>query len=198
MTALRHALAAAALALPLAACGSPLDTSCTEEGVVVEMPATVSVGVGEFTQPLELEGKLSEDNVDPGVFGRIRRIASDAGDETGAFVFTLTPRGGNPVGAEFLSLALRVPLREGAVASVGTAFQGGGWGLVTLAPGEDAAASLRVGGAYARSFAGTVTVLDASPLRLRVDVRAVAATGETLRVRGDAAFALADDEVPCS
>lgn len=81
---------------------------------------------------------------------------------------------------------------------VRTAFEGGGWGLVTLAAGEDAAASLRVAGAYARSFTGTVTVLDASPLRLRVDVRAGAATGETLRIRGDAAFALADDEVPCS
>ncbi|HEX8274169.1 MAG TPA: hypothetical protein VF615_16135 [Longimicrobiaceae bacterium] len=192
-------LAAAALVLPLAACGSPLDDTCVDRSVVVEMPATVSVGAGQFTQPLALAGTLGEDNVDPAVFTRIRRIAADAEEGSGAFVFTLEPRGGSTgTGAEFLSLALRLPLRDGDVVDVSTAFQGGGWGLVTLAAGEDAAASLRVAGAYARSFAGTVTVLEASPLRLRVDLRAVAAGGETLRVRGDAAFALAEDRAPCS
>jgi hypothetical protein len=158
----------------------------------------VSVGLGQFTQPLVLAGTLGEDNVDAAVFTRIRRIAADAEEGSGAFVFTLEPRGGSASGAEFLSIALRVPLRDGDVVEVNTAFQGGGWGLVTLAADENAAASLRVGGAYARSFAGTVAVLDASPLRLRVDLRATAAGGETLRVRGDAAFALAKDRVPCS
>lgn len=191
-------LAAAALALPLAACGSPLDNSCVDRSVVVEMPGTVGVGLGQFTQPLVLAGTLAEDNVEPAVFTRIRRIAADAEEGSGAFVFTLEPRGGSASGAEFLSLALRVPLRDGDVVDVSTAFQGGGWGLVTLAANEKAAASLRVAGAYARSFAGTVTVLDASPLRLRVDLRATAVNGETLRVRGDAAFALAEDRAPCS
>lgn len=191
-------LAAAALALPLAACGSPLDNTCVDQSVVVEMPATASVGPGQFTQPLVLAGTLAEDNVDPAVFTRIRRIAADAEEGSGAFVFTMEPRGSSGVGAEFLSIALRLPLRDGDVVDVSTAFQGGGWGLVTLAANEDAAASLRVAGAYARSFAGTVTVLEASPLRLRMDLRATAAGGETLRVRGDAAFALAEDRAPCS
>ena len=199
MSTRRRALAlAAVLSLPLAACGGPLDTSCTEESIRVDFPATAGIGVGEFIRPMEMAGTLGEDNVDAPVFRRLWRIASDAGDESGAFVFTLTPRTGSAVVAEFLSLALRVPLRQGAVATVDAAFEGGGWGLVTLAPGEDAAASMRVNGAYARSFTGTVTVLDASPLRLRVDLGATTATGEILRVRGDAAFALAADEVPCS
>jgi hypothetical protein len=85
------------------------------------------------------------------------------------------------------------------VVDVRTAFEGGSWGLVTLAAGENAAASLRVGGIYARGFTGTVTVLDASPLRLRVDVTAASGppTGQTLRVRGDAAFAVVSDDTAC-
>lgn len=199
MSTFRRILAATTLALPLAACDSPVDSACSVESVVVEMPATVGIGLGEFSQPLDLVGTVSEDSLDTEVFRRIRRFASDAEEGTGAFVFTLKPRSGSPVGAEFFSLALRLPLREGAVVDVRTAFQGGDWGLVTLGTGENAAASLRVGGTYASGFTGTVTVLDASPLRLRVDVRAAAGppTGQTLRVRGDAAFALAEDDTAC-
>lgn len=199
MTILRRTLAAAVLALPLAACDSPVDNSCSLESVAVEMPATLGIGVGGFSQPLNLAGTLSEDSVDAEVFRRIRRTAADAEDGSGAFVFTLAPQSGSAVGAEAFSLALRLPLREGDVVDVRTAFEGGSWGLVTLAAGENAAASLRVGGIYARGFTGTVTVLDASPLRLRVDVTAIAGppTGQTLRIRGDAAFALAADDTAC-
>jgi hypothetical protein len=199
MTTFRRTLAAVVLSLPLAACDSPVEDSCSAQSVAVQMPATLGIGLGGFSQPLNLAGTLTEDAVDAEVFRRIRRTAADAEDGSGAFVFTLTPQSGSPVGAETFSLALRLPLREGDVVDVRTAFEGGSWGLVTLAAGEKAAASLRVGGIYARGFTGTVTVLDASPLRLRVDVGTAAGppTGEILRIRGDAAFALLEDDTAC-
>ena len=192
MSTFPRTLALAAL-LPLAGCGTPFGT-CISENVIASFPATVTSG--GTAQPAEFAGRVNEGNLDPSTFRLVRRLTRDAGSEDTVLVFTLEGRAETQVA--FVALAVRTPLREGEVLPVAGAFQGGGWGTGSLPAGEDVRASIRLGSAYAGTVSGTVEVLDASPLRLRLDLQAGEARETTLGIRGDVTFRHQDDRVSCS
>jgi hypothetical protein len=82
-----------------------------------------------------------------------------------------------------------MPLTQGEVVPVELAFDGGGWGATDIPRATAAAVAVRAQNFNATSATGTMTVLSASPLRVAIDVTARSASGETMRLLGQAGFA---------
>jgi hypothetical protein len=93
--------------------------------------------------------------------------------------------------------ALQAPLRAGDVLAVNSAFDGGGWGTISLPAGVNAQVSVRADNFVATSASGSIQVLAVAPLRLRIDIETSDATNSTIRIRGDASFKYVRERVTC-
>ncbi|MEO7501640.1 MAG: hypothetical protein ABIW94_03275 [Gemmatimonadaceae bacterium] len=61
-----------------------------------------------------------------------------------------------------------------------------------------AAISVRADNFTATSATGSMTVLNAAPLRLRIDVTTSSSSGETMRIAGDAGFTYQKVDANCT
>jgi hypothetical protein len=182
------------LALPflLSACGSPFG-ECRTERVEVSFPATIERGSG--TESMTLEGSVAVANLSVPDFETVRAVLTgDVSAETDGVIWTVpmaTTEG-------WVSLAIDAPVSPGDVLTVGSTYDGAGWGPFEL-PGETKiAASVRDGSFIASSVTGTVEVLGVMPLRLRLDLTATDASSATVHVTGDASFTFVREPAACT
>jgi hypothetical protein len=176
-------LVLALAASSLAGCGSSLD-SCVAERIDLTWPATITRdgAPGAVT----LAGQVSPSNVGVPVFATLRAVLTgEVGAETAGVVWTVPafePEQG------WVAVAIDAPVAAGETLTVGSTFDGAGWGVFDLAAGVRVAAGLRVGTVAASEVSGTVEVLGVDPLRLRLDLTGRNGGNLLARVQGDATF----------
>jgi hypothetical protein len=176
-------LALALAAGSLAGCGSSLD-SCVAERIDLTWPATITRDGAPGT--VTLAGQVSPSNVGVPVFATLRAVLTgEVGAETAGVVWTVPafePEQG------WVAVAIDAPVAVGETLTVGSTFDGGGWGAFDLPAGVHVAAGLRAGTVAASEVIGTVEVLAVRPLRLRLDLTGRNGADVLARVQGDAAF----------
>ena len=156
---------------------------CTQEQLTVTWPATITRG-STVTSVL-LVSTLTPANVGQNQFDALRAALTQ-----GALTKYNVTWGVDAfnVNGGFIAFTHATPLSDGETQQINSAFVGGGWGAneVTVAPVP--AVSVRADNFTATSATGTITALDGSPLRLRIDVTTRNAAGETIRLTGEAGF----------
>jgi hypothetical protein len=98
----------------------------------------------------------------------------------------------------YISLAHLTPFTPGETRQIAGTFVGAGWGVSAPTDLSATSVSVRDGTFQATSASGSLTALDVAPLRLRIDVTASNASGETIRVNGDAGFAYQKVTTTCT
>jgi hypothetical protein len=96
-----------------------------------------------------------------------------------------------------IAIALQAPLRAGDVLAVNNAFNGGGWGTISLPAGVNVQVSVRADNFVATSASGSIQILTVAPLRLRIDIETKDVANSTIRIRGDASFNYVRERVTC-
>jgi hypothetical protein len=176
-------LALALVAGSLMGCGSSLD-SCVAERIDLTWPATITRDGAPGT--VTLAGQVSPSNVGVPVFATLRAVLTGQVEaETAGVVWTVPafePEQG------WVAVAIDAPVAVGETLTVGSTFDGGGWGTFDLPTGVRVAAGLRTGTVAASEVFGTVEVLAVTPLRLRLDLTGRNGSGVIARVQGEAAF----------
>jgi len=157
---------------------------CTQEQIVVTWPATITRG-SSVTSPL-LTTTLTQTNVDRSQFDALRQTLTEGGGG-GTYNVTWTVPAFD-VNGGYIALSHAAPLATGETQQVGVAFAGGGWGARLITAAVPPAISVRADNFVATFANGTITVIAASPLRLRIDITTANAAGETMRLTGDAGF----------
>lgn len=179
------------LALLLSACGSPFG-DCRLERVEVSLPVNIERGSG--TETATLAGSVAVSNLSVLDFEIVRSVLTgDVSVEDAGVIWTV------PMAATegWVSLAIDAPVSSGEVLSVGSTYDGAGWGRFDLPGGTKIAASVRDGAFLATSVTGTVEVLAVMPLRLRLDLTAGDASNATLHISGDATFTFVQEPAAC-
>jgi hypothetical protein len=161
-----------------------LGGSCPQEQLVVTWPATITRGA-TVTNRL-LTTTLTPANVNQEQFDILRQ--SLVGTSTGIYNVTWTVSAFD-VNGGYIALRHGVPMTNGETQQVETAFAGGGWGAEAAARSLPPAISLRADNFEATSASGSITTTGTAPLRLRIDITTRNASGETIRVAGEAGFA---------
>lgn len=182
------------LALPGCSTYELLTDSCNVEYIELSWPVTIERGASSSNAVLF--NRLSRSNVSIDQFDMLKR-AFIAGENQTASAAVWSVSAFN-VNGGYISLVHRVPLPAGETVPIVTAFEGGGWGTLTGRPSSSASAAVRAGTFTATTAKGTLLVLAASPLSLRVDLTATNQAGEDIRVRGDAAFSLRRETGSCT
>lgn len=178
-----------AQALPLAgllvttACGSPIfGDNCRSDLIVARFE-----GVFELAGTRVEVGRddpLAPTNVSPPTFRQLNAVLLEGRAPVEGVVWS---HGGIGTAGDFFVLAVATPLEPGETRSVAGTFQGGGWGDIYIAPGT-ATLALRVGDRWATEVQGEMTVLQAAPLTLEVDLAFTLSDGVTGTLSGTDAF----------
>ena len=166
---------------------------CTQEQLTVTWPTTITRG-NTVTSVL-LVSTLTPSNVDKNQFDALR-AALTQGDPTNYNV-TWGVDAFN-VNGGFIAFTHATPLSAGQSVQINAAFNGGGWGANQVSVAPVPAISVRADNFTATGASGTITALDASPLRLRIDVTTTNAAGETIRLTGEAGFHYDKVTKPCT
>ena len=165
---------------------------CTQEQLSVTWQATITRG-STVTNVL-LVSTLTPANVGQNQFDALR-AALTQGDQT-RYNVTWGVDAFN-VNGGFIAFTHGTPLSIGETQQVTTAFNGGGWGANAVATAPAPAVSVRADNFTATSATGTITALNVSPVRLRIDVTTSNAAGETIRLTGEAGFHYDKVTKPC-
>lgn len=177
-------LVAAALAINGCATIDFLTDNCRSEFVAVSWPATITRG-GASTL-VTLTGSVAPGNIDAGEFAIIKEVLATGGRELLTTVIWSVPAFDTNGG--FIALMHPAPLATNQTEPVNLAFDGGGWGVVEGNRPFAPVISVRADNFLATSATGSITAVTGTPLRLRIDVTARNAAGETIRLTGDAQF----------
>ena len=187
---MRHATKAIALSalLTTQACYGlgaleALGGSCPQEQLVVTFPATITRG-GLTTNTL-ITRTITPASIDQTQFNALRQVLVDGG--TGAYNVTWTVPAFDTNG--FISFMHPVPITTGQILQVSAVFTGGGWSAQPATLALPPAVSVHADNFTATSASGTLTALNSAPVRLRIDVTAASAAGESVRISGEAGFA---------
>ena len=181
-------LATKLLAIPLALtlqaywAVESLGGRCPQEQLVVTWPITITRGAST-TSPL-LTATLTPDKISQSQFDMLRKaLTQDVAPNSANVVWTvpLATNGG------FISFAHAAPITEGTANQVTSVFTGGGWSAAPFTQ-SPWAVSINADNFVATTATGTITALDTNPVRLRIDVTANNAAGETMRLTGEAGF----------
>jgi hypothetical protein len=173
-------------------CGFTSCQRCYSERIEVSMPAMIERN--GTPQNENLSGVVALTNV-PDQFAALRAVLTeDPTQQTYGVVWTMPAFQTNGGG---IAIALQAPLRAGDVLAVNSAFDGGGWGTISLPAGVNAQVSVRADNFVATSASGSIQVLAVAPLRLRIDIETSDATNSTIRIRGDASFKYERERVTC-
>ena len=156
------------------------------------MPATIERNGAPQNETLS--GVVAFTNV-PDQFAALRAVLTeDPTQQTYGVVWTMPAFQTNGAG---IAIALQAPLRAGDVLAVNSAFDGGGWGTISLPAGVRAQVSLRADNFVATSASGSIQILAVAPLRLHLDIETKDAANSTIRIRGDASFKFVRARVTC-
>lgn len=141
-----------------------------------------------------LSGVVAFTNV-PDQFAALRAVLTeDPTQQTYGVVWTMPAFQINGGG---IAIALQAPLQAGDVLAVNSAFNGGGWGTISLPAGVRAQVSVRADNFIATTASGSIQILVVAPLRLRIDIETRDTANSTIRIRGDASFKFVRERVPC-
>jgi hypothetical protein len=173
-------------------CSIPGLGRCEQEFVAVAMQAILT---STSSQTLNLSSEISESNI-PSDFtalsGVVRNAAIDQGPDE--IVWDLSQ--GFPEQG-FASFSLALPVQRGQLITLDDpAFRGGGWAIRYQRPPFPARAGLQLGTFLADTVSGTILVLDADPLQLRVDLQFVD-ENRTLSLTGDMVFRVFSETETC-
>ena len=160
-----------------------LGGSCPQEQLVVTFPVTITRG-GLVTSTL-ITRTMTPSSIDQTQFNALRQALVDGG--TASYNVTWTVPAFDANGS--ISFMHPVPIPVGETRQVSAVFSGGGWGAQPATLAATPAISLRADSFTATSVSGTMTALNSAPVRLGIDVTTTNATGETIRVTGEAGFA---------
>jgi hypothetical protein len=163
---------------------------------------TGQIAIDGQPAPATLAGGASEATIGA-QYDRLERVISRSSSAAVAQTVIWTLEASPPPGmVDFLAVQMPLPVQPGASIPVTLAGRMGGWG--TLEPGPrpplpGTAADVYVAraGFIATSAQGTLLVLDASPLRLRMDVTFRSGDGRTVALAGDVPFQVIDDPEVC-
>jgi hypothetical protein len=171
-----------------------LGGSCTQEQITVTWHATITRGTS-VTTPL-LVTTITPQNVDPSQF-QILRQALTSGGTSGIYNVTWTVPAFN-VNGGYIALTHASPLASGETHQIASAFNGGGWGAQSVGAPVPPAIAVRADNFTATSASGSISVIESSPLRLRIDVTTSNASGETVRLAGEPGFSYAKVTKSCT
>jgi hypothetical protein len=157
---------------------------CTQEQIVVTWPATITRGESVTTSLLT--HTLTQSNIARAEFDALRDALTSGSSGGNYHVKWELPAFDGSNG--YIAFTHTVPLPAGEPAQVTSVFSDRGWGAAASLTAIAPAVSVHSGNFVATSANGTITVLAASPLRLRLDVTTSNASGETVRLAGDAGF----------
>lgn len=177
--------------LLLTACGS-IFGDCRSERIEISLPATIEQNGAQ--QNVTLGDAVSVGNLSVNDFEILRAVLTGhvASQDQGV-IWTV------PLGADgWVSLAIDPPISAGTTLTVGSTYDGAGWGLYSLPGVSKVAASVHDGAFAATSVTGTVEVLGVEPLRLRLDLDATDAASTEVRVQGDATFTFISEPAACT
>lgn len=161
-----------------------LAPSCLQEQLVVTWPVTITRG-SSVTSTL-LTRTMTPGSIDRSQFDALRQTLTQGGSAGTYNVTWAIPA--FDVNGSYIALAHAAPLAAGETQQVGTAFSGSGWTAQPANAALPPAVSVRAGDFVATTASGSITALNTVPLRLRIDVTAANATGETIRLTGEAGF----------
>jgi len=167
---------------------------CTQEQIVVTWPITITRG-SSVTSPL-LTTTLTQTNIDRTQFDALKQTLTEGGG-AGTYNVTWTIPAFD-VNGGYIALTHAAPLAGGETQQVSVAFAGGGWGARPVTSAVPPAVSVRADNFVATSASGSITVLAASPLRLRIDITTANAAGETIRLTGEAGFSYHKVQALCT
>lgn len=165
---------------------------CYSERIEVSMPATIERNGAPQNETLT--GVVALTNV-PDQFATLRAILTeDPTQQSQGVVWTVPAFQTNGGG---IAVALQAPLRTGEVLAVNSAFNGGGWGTISLPAGIRTQVSVRADNFVAASASGSIQILAVAPLRVRMDIETRDAANSTIRILGDASFKYVRERVIC-
>ncbi|HKY96618.1 MAG TPA: hypothetical protein VJL35_02075 [Gemmatimonadaceae bacterium] len=156
---------------------------CPQEQLVVTWPVTITRGTAT-TSPL-LTATLTPTSISQSQFNTLRQaLTQDVAPNSFNVVWTVPA---SATSGGFISFAHAAPLTEGTATQVTSTFTGGGWSAAPFTQ-SPSGVSVNADNFVATSATGTITSLDTNPVRLRIDVTATSASGETMHLTGDAGF----------
>lgn len=161
-----------------------LGGSCPQEQLVVTFPVTITRGASA-SSPL-ITRTMTDGMMGQSQFNTLRQLLVDGSN--GSYNVTWTVPAFDTNGG-YISFMHSMPMASGETQPVANVFAGGGWGAQPATPALPPAISVHADNFTATSASGSITALNTAPLRLRIDVTATNATGETIRITGDAGFA---------
>jgi hypothetical protein len=172
---------AAAGFLITTACGSNIfDSNCQADRIVAQFDGAFAVD-GTPSQ-LQREDGVAATNLSPDAFRQLNGVLLEGQAPVGGVVWT---HGGIGTANDFFAIAVAAPLQNDQVRAVSSTFQGGGWGPL---PVDGAAFALRLDGLWATAVEGQVTVVEAAPLQLDVELTITLSDGSTASVSGTDTF----------
>lgn len=160
-----------------------LTNRCDTESIRVTWPATITRGGLAVTTTLQ--GAVTPSNIDVAQFQDLKDALIDGDASATNVVWTVDAFNTN---GGYIALMHSAPATAGQTEPVNLAFDGGGWGTVASPRPFAPTIALRAENFNATSATGSITTIDPSPLKLRIDVTTTNAAGETIKVTGDAQF----------
>jgi hypothetical protein len=174
---------------------------CRTREVTARLAGQISVG-GQSTQ-ISLSGGASEATIGS-QYERLERVVSDASWTAVAQSVIWTLESDAATGLiDSLAVQMPLPVQQGASLSMVLAGRMGGWGTAAPGPrpplqGTPADVYVAKAGFVATSAEESILVVDASPLRLRIDLTFRGDGGRTVAIAGDVAFRVTDERDLCS
>jgi hypothetical protein len=171
-----------------------LTDNCTSEFVRVSWP--VKIVRGTTTTDVTLFGSVSPGNIDPTQFELLRDVLVNGSRSTLATVVWTVPA--FEINGGYIAFTHSAPVSTGESINVNFGWDGGGWGAATATREIPAAIAVRADNFTATEATGTITAVETSPLRLRIDITTRNAANQSLRVTGDAQFQYEKIRSSCS
>ena len=168
----------------ISGCGAPFGP-CYSEAVEVALNGTLDGAA------IAVTGQVAPGNTP--TFAGLRQVLIDGSAIAGQqVVWTVDGLGGDG----YLTVQLPANLTSGRTFQLDQVFVGGGWGL---GPGGGTpAVSARFGPNQASAVSGTIVVLRAAPLQLRLDLTLRDAQNPNRRFAATATFSYRREETPCT
>ena len=171
-----------------------LTDRCDTEFIRVNWPATIT-RAGSTTNVILFQS-ITESNIDPEDFRLLRDVLINGNASRPATVIWSVPA--FDINGGYIALTHSAPLTASTSQEVNFAFDGGGWGATTASRVIQPAVAVRADNFNATAASGTITAVDASPLRLNIDITARDALNQTMRITGEAQFKYEKVDSSCS
>jgi hypothetical protein len=190
MSRLRPGLITAIAVIQLSACASALGV-CRKETLAVNWP--VQIQRGTTTTSATLESSISRSNVSPPAYDQLM-----AGLVDGTLQQDLVAIWNVPAFEGNGGIAIRHPivLAPSGSAEIINGTEFGGWGVAARTDRPTAVAHVRTS-APVTVTSGTIQRLSSAPARYRITIVGTEASGQAIRITGDASFSRRSERRSC-